>query len=322
VEIVKILRALFHRRVLVALVALVAVLVGLLLSYRVSLPPESRQTKVGLATTRILVDTPRSQVVEVSPRGSETLGARATVIANLMAEGEVKAAIARRAGLRPAQLVASAESAVGGGPDTSSQASDSPSQASGSDAHLLTIGVLINADGLELPIIKIDTQAPDARQATKLANATVAGLRDYLDSKAAAEEVSNARRLRVTGLGAAQAHEEVRGPGPAIALAAAIFVFLIGCAAILLMDALARGWRQAIASEYIDPSELSSEDGGFDGSLEDDGVLDLFAPDRRPMGADESTEPWADDTADARSPLASADDLDLRPNGETRARSA
>lgn len=237
-ETVTILRELWRRRVLVGLAALAAILVGLMLTYKFSLPPESRTFKVGIATSRILVDTPDSQVVDVAPRGSETVGARANLLANLMTQGEVKAAIAQRAGLRPTQLVSSAESAAELPLAESTQGDDS-------QAHLMMTRLVINAGGDPLPIIEVDAQAPDAGSAARLATAAVTGLRAYLDSKAATEEVSDARRLRVSGLGAPQVREDIRGPRNLTALGAAAFVFLSGCVGILIVSALARGWRVA-----------------------------------------------------------------------------
>ena len=108
-EAVTILRELWRRRILVALAALASIFAAFAIAYTVTIPPESRKFEVGIATGRILVDTPDSQVVDVSPRGSGTLGIRAGLLANLMTEGEVKAAIARRAGLRPGQLHAGVE---------------------------------------------------------------------------------------------------------------------------------------------------------------------------------------------------------------------
>src|SRR4051794_15408554 len=100
------LRDLWRQRVLVAVFALVALIAGGLLAFRPGLPPESRQYRVGSATARILVDTPDSQVVALSPRGLPTLAARASLLASLMTEGDVKDAIAKSAGLRPAFLLA------------------------------------------------------------------------------------------------------------------------------------------------------------------------------------------------------------------------
>jgi hypothetical protein len=279
-EIVTILRELWHRRILVGVVAFAAIVVMLLGSYRPSLPPESRKLEVGVASARILVDTPNSQVVDVAPKGSETLGARANLLANLMAEGEVKAAVARRAGLSSRQLLAVSESAV-------EPRTISPSALRNPKAHVLKTRVLSNADGEQLPIIEIETQAPDAGGAAKLANAAVTGLRDYLDSKAALERVSDAQRLRVSGFGAAQARTDVRRPGRMLALAAGVFLFLGGCGAILGISALARGWRQAAASEQE----------GFGG---DPTGLEIFDDDRFHPSADEADTaggagaPWMD----------------------------
>ena len=257
-EAVTILRELWRRRMAVGLVALAAILVGLLLAFRPGLPPESRQYDVGIATARVLVDTPQSQVIKVDPKGSETLGLRANVLANLMVEGKAKAAIARRAGLEPRRLLAVADSALE--PQTvSAKALRNP------DINLLTTRVVMNLDGEQLPIIEIETQAPDAARATALANATVTGLTDYLDTRAAAgEEVEARRRLRVSGLGSAQATVSTRGPGRVVALGAAIFMFLAGCAAILVVSALARGWRQAEVSEHTAVDEFGSEDLNLD----------------------------------------------------------
>ena len=177
-EPVTILRELWRRRLVVGAIAFLAVAVGFLLVYRVSLPPESRSFTVGVAKARILVDTPRSQVIEVTPKGAETLGTRASVLANLMVDGQVKESIARHAGLRPKQLVAGVQpaddAAIGA-------AQSSP------DSHVLTAAVLINHDLelVELPIIEVGAQAPTAARAAKLANAAAKGLNEYLDSKAA-----------------------------------------------------------------------------------------------------------------------------------------
>jgi hypothetical protein len=242
VEPVTILRELWQRRLVVGGIALLAVAVGFLLLYRVSLPPENRSSTVGVAKARILVDTPRSQVIEVIPRGAETLGTRASVLANLMVEGDVKDSIARSAGLRPRQLVAGVQPAD----DAELRAAQSRA-----DSFVLTTAVLINRDLelVELPIIEVEAQAPDAGRAARLANAAVKGLGEHLDSKAAVEGVADERRLQVRALGGAQAGEASRGPSRLVALAAALFVFLAGCAAVLTFSALVRGWRRADASD-------------------------------------------------------------------------
>lgn len=239
VESVTIIRALWRRRIEVCLVALLAMIVGWALAYGMSFPPESRTYKVGVATTSILVDTPKSQVVEIDPKGSDTLASRANVLVNLMVDGEIKDAIARRVGLPPKQLIASSQSPGNAAPATPLNAT----------SHALMTSVALTSDMAELPIIRVETQAPNVQQAIKLGNAAVAGLGDYLNAKAADETVSDTRRLRVRALGTAQGHDSTRGPGRMMALAAAAVVFLAGCAIILAMSALVRGWHAALAAE-------------------------------------------------------------------------
>ncbi len=237
-ETVTILRELWRRRLLVGVVSLAALATGLLLTYTVSFPPETRQQEVGIASTRILVDTPDSQVVDVAPKGSDTLGLRANLLANLMSTGEVKGKIARRAGLRPGQLLAVAQSA-----DEVPEVFTSAER--GSRAHLLLTRPVTNSQGEPLPIVEVEAQAPDAASAARLASAAVGGLGAYLDSKAANEDVDQARRLEVAGLGAPQVREEVRGSPGLVALAAAALVALVGCAAIVIVPVMGRRWHAA-----------------------------------------------------------------------------
>jgi hypothetical protein len=253
---VTILRDLWRRRLLVFGVYLIALLMGTAVVYKISLfPPnlESRKYEVGVAVARILVDTPSSQVVEVAPKGSDTLGVRANLLASLMVDGVVKQAIAQRAGLQPNQLAGVTDAATEPSPVAT---------AKGPRSYILTTKVLTNTGGDQLPIIELDAQAPDRVGAAKLAAAAISGLRDYLDSKAALQQIPNADRLQVTSLGAPQATGEVRGPATVIAIVAVIFVFAIGCAAILGVLALARGWRAASAREFAGDHVLDDDGAG------------------------------------------------------------
>lgn len=268
---VSILRQLWRHRAVVAVFALVAVLLGGLIAYRPSFPPQSRKYHVGTAMVHILVDTPASQVVEVSPKGSETLGQRASLLANLMSQGEVKAEVARRAGLRPNQLLAVSDASID--PKTVT-----PQQTKGPKVHLLTIGVVTNDAGEELPIIGVQAQAPDAAKAAALANAAVSGLQDFLTSKAAVERIPDARRLTVRGLGAAQAREISRGPGPLLAFVVMVFLFAALCGVLLFILALAETWRAVSDDEARDVDWEAGEAAPLEGETlldgDDEGVPD------------------------------------------------
>lgn len=263
---VTILRALWRRRIAVGVVALIAVLSGWMLTYRLSFPPAARGYDVGVATASILVDTPKSQVVEVAPAGSDELGTRANVLANIMVDGSIKEAIARRAGLAPGRLVAS------------SQTADSPTVMPPLDgrSYAYATSVVLTSAMTPLPIIKVQSQAPDVQKAIGLANHVVTGLSEYLDSKAATETVPNARRLQVRLLGTAQGQDAARGPRPIIGLLVAVFVLIAGCAAILAYAALVRGWRAAAAEERANAQrELADKE------LEDERLEQTGSPFRR-----------------------------------------
>ena len=224
----------------------IALMVGVAVAFR--LPSlESRQDKVGVATVRVLVDTPTPQIVDIAPKGSETLGARTTLLASLMVDGVVKDSIARRAGLEPSELQS----------DTSVGTGEPPAKRPDPGEYGLATRVILSGSGDPLPIIEIETQGPDAAAAGNLANAAVAGLRDYLDTQAA--ETPIARRLKVGGLAPAQAGTVVRGPGGAMAVIVTLVLFAVGCALLLLVRAVARDWRVVAALSWT-----SMGDGGHD----------------------------------------------------------
>jgi hypothetical protein len=273
---VTILRELWRRRIAVAVVAVLAAAVGWTLAFGSSFPPKSRAYKVGVATTSVLVDTPRSQVVEVAPAGSETLGQRANVLANLMVDGEIKDVIARRAGLPSKRIVASS-----GIDDPAAPAVELNQQ-----SYALNTSVVVNSDLAQLPIIRIQTQAPGVTQAIKLANSAVAGLNEYLDAKAASETVPDARRLRVRGLGVAQGHSALRGTGRMTAALVFLVLFAAGCGAILAISALARGWRAAVASER---EQAEGDNSSWDSDVGDGSPDDTAEPRRRRRGRDRTT---------------------------------
>jgi hypothetical protein len=249
VDTVTILRKLWRLRMLVAAIAVFAILVGVFISYK--LPSfESRKYEVGVATARILVDTPASQVVDLSPKGQESLGERTTLLSSLMVDGEIKTEIARRAGLRPDELIGINEDATG--PDAAAPTPDRRSS-------VLSTQVTMISGSSWLPIIQIATQAPTRQGAQSLANAAVAGLRAYLDSEANAQAIPQARRLRVSGLGLAQARQVTRGPRAILSILATFFLFILGCGALLGLTGLIAGLR-APEEDPFEPEEAAYDE--------------------------------------------------------------
>jgi hypothetical protein len=233
---------LWSRIGLVFCVVVAAIVVAGTIGYNLSsFPPKSKKYVVGTATTRVLVDTPSSQVAAVNPTGLELVTPRANLLASLMVEGPIKAAIAERAGLEPDQVYGISKS-------TSSPtvaATTPPARGYALATTIVDDSDLTDPAGNELPIIQIDTQGPDAEGAANLANAAVAGLQQYVRSQATAEQLRPSKRLRLTSLGLAQGVQSVRGPRTLVVLATGVVIFLLGCALILTVPRFKREWRRA-----------------------------------------------------------------------------
>ncbi|HSS58860.1 MAG TPA: hypothetical protein VLK59_12685, partial [Solirubrobacteraceae bacterium] len=195
-ELVGMLRVLWRHRLLVVVAALIAVLVGLGVAYRIGFPAklESRRYDVGLGTVTALVDTPSSQIVDLGGKtGADigTLAARAQLLASLMTSSPIKDEIASRAGVAPDKLIAlSAAGALPGAPPSGGA---SISQSS-PKANILTARIP-NLESGDVPIIAVTTQAPSAATATRLANESIAVLKEHLQTVAGLDKVPDARRV-------------------------------------------------------------------------------------------------------------------------------
>jgi hypothetical protein len=246
VDLIAILRMLWLRRGFVGLTMLISLSVGVVVAYRVTISPlelESRQYTVGIAAARVLIDTPQSKVVDLGAAGADysALGGRAALLANLMASGPVKAAIARRVGVSPDTF-----DAIPPVQEGAAASRPPPTPTPGDDASALVLTIETETD---VPIISFRSQAPDAAGAARLADGAVQGLRDYLGSIAAAQKVPQARQLVVTQLGRAGAGTEMRGRSRIYALIAALLVFSLMCAVAVVLPGIARRWSAIAADE-------------------------------------------------------------------------
>ncbi len=235
---VRILRALTRHPLILAQVVLLSIVVGWLVGFKPSFPPKSRSYSVAIASERVLIDTPQSQVLEVSPAGSGTLGTRASVFANLLVVGELKNEVAKRAGLAPNKLLGATDaSATAGSTGTADATNATPT------TPRLHTSVLLSSDQVQLPIIKVDAQAPSPVLAARITSAATETLSSYVAKKAASEGVSADKRLNIRSLGAPVVDQEIRGPRHLLALLAGLLVFVLGCAAIVMVPAFMRAWR-------------------------------------------------------------------------------
>ncbi len=251
---VSILRRLWRHRILVAIALIVAMLAGTAVVYQ--LPGfQSRKYDVGIVTAHILVDTPNSQIVQVSPRGTATLGEQTLLLASLMVDGTIKSAIAQKAGLPASKLVG-----INAAVTEPGASGPSPVIApSGRHAYVITTQVMTDSAGNNLPIIALEAQAPTSGAAEKLASATLSALRDYLSSRAEVEQVAETNRLQVGELGLFQATTQSMGPSNSLGVIVFLLVFFLGCGLIIGVPSLRRAWRAAGQREREAADDLLEE---------------------------------------------------------------
>lgn len=160
-ELAIIFRTLWRRRWL-ALAGVLAV--GLAFAFLMAKPrPQS-----GLAWTRIVLDTEKSEVIHPDPHGADSLLWRGHLIADLLTTAKNEAAIARRAGIPLSTL-----DVVEPIKDTTAElATPLPQRAlEAADATLLAPNVVTVEYGTSLPVISLSAVAPTQAAAARLAQA-------------------------------------------------------------------------------------------------------------------------------------------------------
>ena len=199
---------------------------------------------VASASTRVIVDAPKSTVVD--PRTDaytlESLSNRALILGNVMASLPVRQYIAKRTGIDPEQIRVEP-------PLTPEQP-----RAMVDSAHAPHVSdILRRPDEYRLsieanpmaPVLDVYALAPTAGAATKLADASVGGLRDYLASVAADERTPPRYQVRLEQLGSAAGGSIDSGSPLQVAILTFVLAFALGCLGVLLLTRVRRGWRAA-----------------------------------------------------------------------------
>lgn len=237
----------------------VSLLVGVIASavsvYKVHLLPprlQPRALEIGAASTTVLIDTPRSEVVNLSATSDDfgSLQVRADLLGNLMATDPVKAYIARLAGIAPAQIDADA-------PITANVPQTLIEPGSGAAATDILASadhykLQIQADP-EVPVLHIYTQAPSAAGALRLASASVQGLRDYLHQLDISQKVDPATQVRLEVLGVPQGGVVNGGVAIQIALLTFVTAFALAYCGILAASRVRMAWRRTGQTQPVQP---------------------------------------------------------------------
>jgi hypothetical protein len=198
-------------------------------------------TSSGLAWTHVILDTPKSQIVDSAPDAASSLPWRATLMTHLMTSDDVRATLASRLQVEPDQVrVIDPTQALARVP-ASVPAAAAESAAINGSPYVLT-AYLQNES---LPMITLEAAAPDLDGAKRLIAAGVA----YLGTQASEKGTYTSPIL--TGAGKnelepftvqqtapARAQLVVSDKGPVTAIGVAVFIFLFWTSAVLVVPPL------------------------------------------------------------------------------------
>lgn len=249
------MRELWGQKIGLALVVLAAVLSATMVLFHVSFFPPSLGSKsldLASASTEVVVDAPRSSIVDLRQDTYSYLAAtnRALLLGNVMASRPVRNYIGIRAGLPPGEIRITHPVT----PEQPRVVATAAEQPKTSDLfrspHEYRINVEANPT---VPILDIYTEAPTASSAERLANAAVEGLGDYLRGTAERQDTPLRDKVKLTQLGSARG--EVINEGANLQLAIAVFaiVLFIGSTLVIYISRVRRGWS-ATSDPHPDPA--------------------------------------------------------------------
>jgi hypothetical protein len=224
----------------------VAVVASFVSLYKVGLMPpkvQPRELQIAAASTTVLIDGRHTLVLNLAANSYDfgSAQSRSVLLVNLMVTDPVKRIIARLARVPFAQLEANA-------PITSNVPQTFIEPGSGAAAT----DILASPDHYKLqlqvdpqvPIVHIYAQAPSVDSATRLANAAVEGLREYLGTLDVTQNIDPEHQLKLYQFGVS-AGVVNGGAGIQIALLTFITVFASACAVAVAASRVRLGWLLA-----------------------------------------------------------------------------
>jgi hypothetical protein len=234
-ELVALLRILWRYRIATLAGAGIAVALGVMALRSGS------TSSVGVASLRVLLDTPKSQTVDVDPKNAWTLEWRAALLADLAPGGTVRGRVLRELHIPAGQLNVTT-------PDFAAPPVPFPlpvhaikAATGGPEPYQLVVSY-----ASYLPIMGLDASAPTKAEAARVANAAA----DALRAEAATDRAPDSRFV-VDDMGPVQAKQIVNHPRKIIAPLVTMVVFLMWCSALTVFAAVARRRRHRRAHGVV-----------------------------------------------------------------------
>lgn len=239
------LRELWGNKIGLIAALLLAAIAALWSVQKISLSPpgiKPRVVEMGAASTRALVDSPSSAVLDLSIPTTNLKGMtnRGVLVANVMASAPVKDYIARRAGVRAELLQITGPVTPEFPRPLASSGSKASTKAILESPNSYRISVQANPT---VPILDIYAQAPTAKAAEALADGAVEGMEDYMVALARRQGTPDNRRVHLEQLGAAQGGELNPSVKIQLALISFVLVFAAACVTMVALGRVRRGWR-------------------------------------------------------------------------------
>ncbi|MCA1587854.1 MAG: hypothetical protein LC744_04125 [Chloroflexi bacterium] len=245
------LRRLWGQRRAMLVCAAIALLAAIWSVAEISLLPpglHSRSLRVASASTHVLVDSPRSVLLDrrQDVTSLKTQTQRAVLLGNVVAREPIRAFIAARADVSSDALQIEPPLT----PERPSPPPDADKQRSTGDLlrsnDEYRVSIEVNPT---VPLLAIYAQAPEPRAAAEIANGTVDGLRGYLENLAGERATPLTEQIRIVQLGRARGQVINSGAGIQIAILTFLIVFSVCAATAVFVRRMREGWRVAALSE-------------------------------------------------------------------------
>jgi hypothetical protein len=230
-ELLPILRLAWRRRLALALGVVLALGVGWMSAQRAA-------TNQGVASTRLVVDTPVSTLVDAAPKGAETLGWRTELLADLMTTGSARLQIARQAHVPVQQLVV-----VNPPLDLPVLPTTLPRRAAAVAASTAATSVLTVLADPTLPMISLEASGPSRAAAAALVTAGASALKT---AAAVAPDTPRTQPVVVLDAGSIRASDLRSGAGKKQAAVVCMAAFLLWFAMVLVVPAVLTRARRAV----------------------------------------------------------------------------
>jgi hypothetical protein len=244
-DLAQILGQLWRRRILVALSAVIAVLVGMCVAYTPSFSPvgfHKRSLEIGAASTTLVVDSRQSAALDIGGH-LDLLAARAPAYGSLASSDPVISRVARRLHI-PSAAIVSDPGLTG---KAQQQSAIQRQDAVLNDLPVYRLSVVAVPDQ---PLLSVSTQAPTAGKAVRLANAVGPTLQQYIVKQQAAQHVLPVNRVVIRQLGAAKGGTLNSGANPTAALLGGLATFVALSLLILFTDRLRTDMRRKRVRVY------------------------------------------------------------------------